>query len=107
MPPAGFRFVLILNFLHEQRKPEGIMHQTRKSSGGTPVFVGTRVPLQEPVRSLSKRANRSKIFSKDFPSVKREQVIAVIEERGQARMLDTALMRISWMKISTGGCAGI
>lgn len=46
--------------------------------GGTPVFAGTRVPLQNLIDSLE-GGESIKDFLDGFPSVKREQVIAVIE----------------------------
>ena len=46
--------------------------------GGTPVFVGTRVPLQNLIDSLA-GGESIEDFLDGFPSVKREQVIAVIE----------------------------
>ncbi len=46
--------------------------------GGTPVFAGTRVPLQNLIDSLE-GGESIEDFLDGFPSVKREQVIAVIE----------------------------
>jgi len=55
--------------------------------GGTPVFVGTRVPLQNLIDSLE-GGESIEDFLDGFPSVKREQVIAVIEA-AKLRMLET------------------
>ena len=55
--------------------------------GGTPVFVGTRVPLQNLVDYLE-GGESIEDFLDGFPSVKREQVIAVIEA-GKMKMLET------------------
>lgn len=50
-----------------------------KILGGKPVFVGTRVPLRNLVDYLE--ADYSvEDFLKDFPSVSRDQVVAVLEE---------------------------
>lgn len=46
--------------------------------GGTPVFVGTRVPLQNLIDSLE-GGESIEDFLDGFPSVRREQVLAVIE----------------------------
>jgi uncharacterized protein (DUF433 family) len=46
--------------------------------GGTPVFVGTRVPLQNLIDSLE-GGESIEDFLDGFPSVRREQVVAVIE----------------------------
>ncbi len=55
--------------------------------GGTPVFVGTRVPLQNLIDALE-GGESIKDFLDGFPSVKREQVIAVIEA-AKAKILET------------------
>jgi uncharacterized protein (DUF433 family) len=66
---------------------KGIVHSDPNIMGGTPVFVGTRVPLQNLIDSL-KGGESIEDFLDGFPSVKREQVIAVIEA-GKRRMLET------------------
>ena len=64
-----------------------IVHSDPKIMGGTPVSVGTRVPLQNLIDSLE-GGESIEDFLDGFPSVKREQVIAVIEA-GKLRMLET------------------
>jgi uncharacterized protein (DUF433 family) len=46
---------------------------------GTPVFVGTRVPVKNLTDCLEGGGTIDE-FLDDFPSVKREQVIAFLEE---------------------------
>ena len=46
--------------------------------GGTPVFVGTRVPVQTLFDYLTSGDPITE-FLEDFPSVSREQVVAVLE----------------------------
>lgn len=46
--------------------------------GGTPVFVGTRVPVQSLFDHLE-AGDSIYDFLEGFPSVKREQVISVLE----------------------------
>lgn len=46
--------------------------------GGTPVFTGTRVPVQTLFDYLEAGDNLDK-FLDEFPSVSREQAIAVLE----------------------------
>ncbi len=46
--------------------------------GGTPVFAGTRVPVQTFVEYLEAGAPLDE-FLVDFPSVTREQAVAVLE----------------------------
>ena len=46
--------------------------------GGTPVFAGTRVPVQNLIACLE-AGDSIDLFLYDFPSVTRDQVIAVLE----------------------------
>lgn len=54
--------------------------------GGTPVFVGTRVPLQNLIDALEGGESIDE-FLEGFPSVQRAQAIAVIEA-GRLKMLE-------------------
>ena len=56
--------------------------------GGTPVFAGTRVPVQTLLDYLE-GGETIDDFLKGFPTVKREQVIAFLEE-AKARMVASA-----------------
>ena len=56
----------------------GIVHSDPDILGGTPVFVGTRVPLESLFDHL-KAGDSIEVFLDGFPSVKREQVLAVLE----------------------------
>ena len=47
--------------------------------GGTPVFAGTRVPIQTLIEYLE-AGESIHDFLKGFPTVSREQVIAFLEE---------------------------
>ena len=56
----------------------GLVHSDPDIMGGTPVFVGTRVPVESLFDHL--RAGDSiEVFLDGFPSVKREQVLAVLK----------------------------
>jgi uncharacterized protein (DUF433 family) len=55
---------------------------------GTPVFAGTRVPVQTLIDYLEGGESIDD-FLEGFPSVRREQVIAFLEE-AKARMLAAA-----------------
>jgi uncharacterized protein (DUF433 family) len=66
---------------------KGIVHSDPEIMGGTLVFVGTRVPLQNLIDYLE-GGESIEDFLDGFPSVKREQVIAVIEA-GRLKMLET------------------
>jgi uncharacterized protein (DUF433 family) len=56
--------------------------------GGTPVFRGTRVPVQTLIEYLEGGQTIDE-FLDGFPTVSREQVIAFLEE-AKARMLPVA-----------------
>ena len=56
----------------------GVVHSNPNILGGTPVFVGTRVPLQSLFDYLEGGETLDE-FLRQFPSVKREQAIAALE----------------------------
>ena len=55
-----------------------LIHSDTEIMGGTPVFVGTRVPVQTLMDYLEEGSSLNE-FLDHFPSVKREQAIAVLE----------------------------
>jgi uncharacterized protein (DUF433 family) len=55
-----------------------VAHCDRENLGGTPVFVGTRVPLRNLIDYLEEGYTLDE-FLDDFPSVSREQAIAALE----------------------------
>lgn len=56
-----------------------VVTQNPEVLGGEPVFAGTRVPAKSLFDHL-KAGDSIEQFLKGFPSVKREQVIALLEE---------------------------
>jgi uncharacterized protein (DUF433 family) len=70
-----------------RKQLKGIVHSDVEVMGGTPVFVGTRVPLQNLVDYLE-GGESIEDFLDAFPTVKREQAIAVIEA-GKLALLET------------------
>jgi Uncharacterized conserved protein len=56
----------------------GITHRNPEILGGTPVFVGTRVPVRSLFDYLE-GGDSLEEFLHQFPSVKREQAIAVLD----------------------------
>jgi uncharacterized protein (DUF433 family) len=54
---------------------------------GSPVFTGTRVPVKTLFDHLE-AGDSLEVFLDDFPSVSREQAIAVLEEARAALMAD-------------------
>jgi uncharacterized protein (DUF433 family) len=65
----------------------GVVHSDPEIMGGTPVFVGTRVPLQNLIDYLA-GGESIEDFLDGFPSVKRAQALAVIQA-AQFAMLQT------------------
>jgi len=59
-----------------------VVHSDPEIMGGTPVFVGTRVPVQALIDYLEDGHSLSE-FLEDFPTVKREQTIAALEHAKQ------------------------
>lgn len=55
-----------------------VIHSDPDILGGTPVFVGTRVPLQNLIDCLEAGDDLDQ-FLASFPSVTREQAIAALE----------------------------
>lgn len=55
-----------------------IFHRDPDILGGTPVFTGTRVPVDSLIQHL-KHGKRLEEFLDDFPSVRREQAEAFLD----------------------------
>src|SRR5437870_3047740 len=64
-------------------EPNQIAHSDPEILGGTPVFVGTRVPVQTLLVYLEK-GETIETFLDNFPTVSREQVVSFLEEAGRA-----------------------
>jgi uncharacterized protein (DUF433 family) len=60
-----------------------VVHRDPEILGGTPVFVGTRVPLRNLIDYLE-RGHSLDEFLDAFPSVSRQQAIAVLEAAHEA-----------------------
>ena len=63
-------------------KSSSAYHSDPEILGGTPVFKGTRVPVKSLFDHLEAGDSIDE-FLEGFPSVRREQVIAVLEESRQ------------------------
>ena len=59
------------------RTPGDVWHSDPEILGGTPVFVGTRVPVQSLFDYLEGGETLDE-FLRQFPSVKREQAVAAL-----------------------------
>ncbi len=60
-----------------------VVHSDPEIMGGTPVFVGTRVPFQTLLDYLEAGDSLGD-FLEDFPTVTREQAVAALEQAKQA-----------------------
>ncbi len=60
------------------RFPDEVVHSDPDRLGGTPVFVGTRVPAQALFDYLES-GDTIEEFLHQFPSVRREQAVAALE----------------------------
>ena len=68
--------------------PSAVIHSDPDILGGTPVFVGTRVPVRTLLDYLEAGDSLSE-FLEDFPSVSREQAIGTVRLAGEM-LLDHA-----------------
>lgn len=66
-----------------------VVHSDAEILGGTPVFVGTRVPVQTLVDYLEGDYSID-AFLENFPSVRREQVNAFLEQATLALLAHVA-----------------
>lgn len=60
-------------------KQSSVVHSDPDILGGTPVFVGTRVPVQALIDYIE-GGHALDEFLDDFPTVSREQAIAALEQ---------------------------
>lgn len=60
-----------------------VIHSDPDILGGTPVFVGTRVPFRNLIDYLE-RGHSLDEFLDEFPSVSREQAVAALEAAHEA-----------------------
>jgi uncharacterized protein (DUF433 family) len=66
----------------KQNEP-AVIHSHSEIMGGTPVFVGTRVPV-ETLLDYLKAGEPLSEFLEDFPTVTREQAVAALEQAKEA-----------------------
>ena len=68
---------------HPSVNTSQIVHSDPEILDGTPVFVGTRVPVRTLLDYLE-GGDSLEVFLENFPSVSREQSVAFLEEAGRA-----------------------
>ena len=64
-------------------KSELVVHSDPEILGGTPVFIGTRVPLRNLIDYLE-RGHDLDEFLDAFPSVSRDQAVAALDAAHEA-----------------------
>ena len=75
--------------LHLAVDPRQIVHSDPEILGGTPVFVGTRVPVDALIDFLE-GGDPIEDFLENYPGVSRDQVFAFLEEASRARFAEIA-----------------
>ena len=60
-----------------------VIHSDPDTLGGTPVFIGTRVPFRNLIDYLERNHSLDE-FLDSFPSVSREQAVAALEVAHEA-----------------------
>jgi uncharacterized protein (DUF433 family) len=65
------------------KQDKAVVHTDPEIMSGTPVFVGTRVPVQTLLEYLEAGQPLSE-FLEDFPTVSKEQAVAALEQAKQA-----------------------
>ena len=65
------------------KNQETVVHSDPDILGGTPVFIGTRVPLRNLIDYLE-RGHSLDEFLDAFPTVSREQAVAALEAAHEA-----------------------
>ena len=63
-------------------KAPAVVHSDPEILGGTPVFVGTRVPVKNLVDYIQ-AGDSLDTFLDAFPSVSREQAVAALKQAGE------------------------
>lgn len=69
-----------------------VVHSNPEVLGGTPVFVGTRVPFQT-LLDYIEAGDTLDEFLDDFPTVTREQAISALEQAKEALLADACPAR--------------
>lgn len=72
----------------DQMKDKSVVHSDPEIMSGTPVFVGTRVPVQTLLDYLEDGQPLSE-FLEDFPTVSKAQAVAALEQ-AKAALLASA-----------------
>ncbi len=72
--------------------PKPVVHSDPEIMGGTPVFVGTRVPFQTLLDYLE-AGDTIDEFLDDFPTMTRKRAITALEQAKEALLADVCPAR--------------
>lgn len=75
--------------VHLTMDPRQIVHTDPEILGGTPVFVGTRVPVDALIDFLE-GGDTIEDFLENYPGVSRDQVFSFLEEASRALLAEIA-----------------
>ncbi len=78
MPELSARLLRVYTGATSMTQLSAIVHSDPDILGGTPVFVGTRVPIQSLFEYLEGGETLDE-FLRQFPSVRRDQAIAALD----------------------------
>jgi uncharacterized protein (DUF433 family) len=78
MPELSARWLRVYIGANDMTRLSDIVHCDPEILGGTPVFAGTRVPIQSLFDYLEGGETLDE-FLRQFPSVKRDQAIAALD----------------------------
>ncbi len=86
--------IVLRSYLEERGMKDQalVVHSDPEILGGTPVFVGTRVPLRNLIDYLE-RGHSLDEFLDAFPSVSRQQAVAALEAAHEALTARARLAR--------------
>jgi len=79
VPPAVYVMISLFASRIGLMKKPSVVHSDPDILGGTPVFVGTRVPLQALIDYIA-GGHPLQAFLDDFPTVSRELAVAALEQ---------------------------
>jgi uncharacterized protein (DUF433 family) len=80
---------MLVHRAREHMTIKELVHSDPEIMGGTPVFIGTRVPVRILLDYLE-GGDPLEEFLENYPSVSREQAVAFIEEAGKVALAQIA-----------------
>ena len=107
-PSVGMEQAVAAVRVREHVNADNVIHSERERVSGTPVFRGSRVPISTLFNYMSYGYSLD-VFLDSFPSVEREQAIAVLEMAGkimETYAYETAATNAVLVKEADGSASG-